>query len=380
MAASCAMTGFAQATVVTQVIGTVKQIDDQSLTIASDSNTEVRADLTSSTRFLRVAAGDKDLKKATSITIHDFQPGDRVLVRGRSGADTHTINALAVIVMKRADVNEKRQREKEDWQRRGIAGLVSGVDVAQGTITLSSGGLGQSRDIVVHATKDTVLRRYAPDSTKFDDAKPAPLEEIKPGDQIVARGESSSDGSSMTAEEVVSGTFRNIAGTITAIDAANQTITVQDLIRKGAIQIKISPDSQIKKIPAEIAQRIAMRLKGATAGGNGAGSGRPLPRSSGPDSHADTSGPAMQAEGANGHSGGDLQRFLARLPSSSLADLQQGETVMVVATAAEASGRVIAITVLAGVEPILAAAPSRTASVTLSVWTLTGPTMEGAEP
>ena len=39
---------------------------------------------------------------------------------------------------------------------------------------------------------------------------PRPSTQIQPGDQLRARGEKSADGTEITAEEVVSGTFRNI--------------------------------------------------------------------------------------------------------------------------------------------------------------------------
>ena len=130
--------------------------------------------------------------------------------------------------------------------------------------------MGANRSIAVHITKDTILRRYAPGSVKFDDAKPARQRmHIKAGDQLRARGTRSADGSEVSAEEVVSGAFRNIAGTIKAIDPASNTMTVQDAIGKSAVVVKVSSDSQMKKLPPEMAQRIAMRLKGTAGGGNG---------------------------------------------------------------------------------------------------------------
>jgi Domain of unknown function (DUF5666) len=376
---ACALMGLwmlpahGQVPSVARVIGTLTKIESDSITIKSDSNGDVKANLTSSTRLLRVAAGEKDLKNATVLTIRDLQSGDRVLVRGQPGPDDHTINALAVIVMKQADLSEKQKRQREDWQKRGIGGLVTEVDAAHGTITLSSGGLGKSREIVVHTTKDTILRRYSPNSTNFAEAKPAPLDQIKAGDQLLARGESSADGKSMTAEEVVSGTFRNIAGSVSGINSANQSLVVQDLIKKGEVEIKISADSQIKKIPAEIAQRVALRLKGDQANGN---AGKPDSSSKA----GEAAGRRLPSEGQGGHPGSapDLQRLLGRLPNISLADLHQGDVVMVVSTTGADSGTVTAVTVLAGVEPILAAAPSRSASAALSAWTLGGPSMEGA--
>jgi hypothetical protein len=66
----------------------------------------------------------------------------------------------------------------------------------------------------------------------------------------------------------------------------------------------------------------------------------------------------------------DLQRLLSRLPDSTLTDMQKGDAVMIVSTTSEDSATVTAITLLAGVEPILAAAPSQGASMLLSPWNL----------
>ncbi|MGA9557319.1 MAG: DUF5666 domain-containing protein, partial [Terriglobales bacterium] len=246
---------------VSKAVGTIKTVQSGSITVAAESGGDVTATLAPTTRILRVPPGEKDLKNATALQASDLQPGDRVLVRGPLAADGHTIAALAVIVMKQSDVSAARQRESEDWQKRGAGGLVTNVDAATGTITISSGGLGASHNVVVHVVKSTILRRYAPGSVKFDDAKPAALGEIRVGDQLRARGTRNADGSELTADEVVSGSFRNIAGTITAIDAASNTITVHDLIAKATVMVKVSPESQMKKLTPEMAQHIAARLK-----------------------------------------------------------------------------------------------------------------------
>jgi hypothetical protein len=365
---------------VAKAVGTIKSIQADSITVAAESGGEVTAKLTGSTKILRVPPGEKDLKNATVLQAQDLQPGDRVLVRGQASAngDGRTITALAVIVMKQADVAAKQQHERDDWQKRGVGGLVTKVDAAAGAITMSSGGMGASRSIVVHIAKDTILRRYAPDSVKFDDAKPAPIEQIKAGDQLRARGTRSADGGEVSAEEIVSGSFRNIAGIVKAIDAANQTMTVQDAIAKSAVVVKVSPDSQMKKLPAEMAQRIAMRLKGAAGGGSGdrhndsgqgaapiAGGARPAALPEAQAGH----GPGGNGNG-NGNGAPDFQRMLSRLPDSTLADLQKGDAVMIVSTEGGDSGAVTAITLLAGVEAILTASPNRSASSLLSPWSL----------
>ena len=57
-----------------------------------------------------------------------------------------------------------------------------------------------------------MLKRYAPASVRFDAAPPAPIDAIHAGDQLRARGTKNADGMSIAAEEVVSGTFRNLSG------------------------------------------------------------------------------------------------------------------------------------------------------------------------
>jgi hypothetical protein len=354
---------------IARAVGTIRNIQPDSITLVPDSGSEVTAKLAASTKILRVPPGEKDLKNAVPLQAQDLQAGDRVLVRGLGSADGRSIAALVVIVMKQADVSAKQQRDREDWQKRGVGGLVTAVDTDSGTVTISSVGFRAKRSIAVHTSKDTVLRRYAVNSVKFDDARPAPLDQIKPGDQLRARGARSAEDAELQAEEIVSGTFRNIAGIVATVDPAAGTMTVQDAILRNKVVVKISSDSQMKKLPPEMAQRLAMRLKGSPGDrGNGgpAPQGSTTPPATG--SHMSRGTGAMPGEHENGPP--DLQRFLSRLPDSTLADVQKGDAVMIVSTMSEDSGTVTAITLLAGVEPILAAAPSRDASMLLSPWNL----------
>jgi hypothetical protein len=238
---------------------------------------------------------------------------------------------------------------------------------------------------------------------KFDDAKPAPLGEIRPGDQLRARGQKNADGSELTAQEIVSGSFRNISGMISSLDGAQSTITVHDLATKKNVTVRITSESQLRKLPAPMAQRIAQRLNGS-GGGNGgsngdqAGSGQTPSARSGaaavPTAKEPAAGsrqaPASGAEdgrqrdfggrgrgmgtGAGGPGGGamDLQQMINRMPASTIADLQKDDVVMLVGTEAIGSNAVTAITLLAGVEPILQGSPNGGASSILSPWSLSG--------
>jgi hypothetical protein len=377
---------------VAKAVGVIKSVDADSITITSESGGQITAKLTSATKILRVPPGEKDLKNAVALQPQDLQPGDRVLVRGQVSADGHTIAALAVIVMKQADVASKQQHERDDWQKRGVGGLVTKVDQSTGVVTISTGGMGVSKVVVIHINKNTVLRRYAAGSVKFDDAKVAPIDQVNTGDQLRARGTRSADGGEVSAEEIVTGTFRNIAGTIKMVDATSNAMTVQDLISKSEVVVKVSSDSQMKKLPAEMAQRIAVRLKAAAGGNNEQpGSASQSQGTAGQSAAPSTAGGAQGAEaqagrGPGGGQGGngapDLQRLLSRLPNSTLADLQKGDAVMIVSTVSGDAGAVTAITLLAGVDAILTAAPNRSASSLLSPWSLgaTGGESEGAQP
>ena len=301
---------------------------------------------------------------------------------------TYPRELLEVIVVKPADLVAKQQHDREDWQKRGVDGIVTNVDAATDVITITPGG-GANRSITIRVAKDTILRRYAPDSVKFEDAKPAPIDQIKAGDQLNARGNRSPDGSEVNAEEVVSGTFRYIEGTIKAIDSANNTMTVQDVIAKSAVVVKVSPDSQMWKLPAETAQRIAILLKGAGSGGDGnqpGAIGQSQGMRNGQGSAPGTGGTRPGTESQTGHGPGGgpggngssyLQRMLSRSPSIKLADLQKGDAVVILAAAGGKSDAVTASKLLAGVEAILTAAPNRSATSLLSPWSLSASGGEG---
>jgi hypothetical protein len=221
---------------------------------------------------------------------------------------------------------------------------------------------------------------------KFDDAKPSTLQEIRPGDQLRARGNRSADGTELTADEIVTGSFRNVAGTVNSVDASAGTLNVQDLLTKKPVLVKITPESQLHKLPPELAQMIATRLKsggqpgGAGAGGEGAGTpgagnGATLPSAGMKSAEATASPTGVNGQGAAAGAGrmrgsGDFQQMLSRMPTVTLNELHKGDAVLIVATEGTGSSST-AITLLSGVEPILQAAPARQGMM-LTPWSLGG--------
>lgn len=354
-------------------VGTIKSISGNTLTLTTDSGAELKIQLPPDVKLLRVPPGSRDLREATVIQLNTLQAGDRILVRGKPGDAAGTFVASTVVAMKKEDIAEKQSREREEWQKHGIGGLVKSVDAANDTITISTLTATGTRDVLIHAPTGTVLRRYAPGSIKFDEARLAPLADIREGDQLRARGAHSADGGEFTADEVVSGSFRNIAGTILAVNAAAGTFTVSDLAAKKELELKVNADSKMRKLPQPMAQRIALRLKGngeeahrGTGAETPAGPPSPVPAPTGGQGAA--GGGGMGGTPRNG--GGDVQQMLSRLPVSPLGDFQKGDVVMIVATGGQNDGPSTVITLLGGVEPILQSSTRAQASSILTPWSL----------
>lgn len=356
---------------VTRTIGTIKSIVGNTITLTTDAGTDVTASVGDGTKILQVAPGQKTLQGAAAIHLSDLQVGDRILVLAQASGGSGPLNAGTVIAMKKSAVDAQHQQQNAEWQR-GVGGLVKSVDPASGTIAITVAGLGGTKTVGIHTTNDTVLRRYAPDSVKFDDAKRGTIDQIHPGDQLRARGVRSADGSEFDAQEIVSGAFRNIAGTITSVDAAADTVNVTDLISKKPYLVKFTAQSEIRELSPQMAQGIAMRLRagqngGQAGNGGGARAGEHPPANGQPGGEGPRPAGGFQRRGGPG----DLEQMLSRLPAASLGNLQKGEAVMIVSTEGAVAGQVTAITLLGGVETILQA-PSGVQAMTLSPWSLGG--------
>ena len=345
-------------------LGTVTAVAGDSLTLKTDAGQEVVVSVPDGARILQLAPGSTDLKSAQVIALRDIAAGDRVLVTGKAGDTAGSFAAARVILMKSSDIAQKHEMEQADWQKRGTGGIVSAVDTTTGTLTVTVG----AKKVAVTTSAMTQFRRYAGDSVKFEDAKPGTLAQLQPGDQIRVLGTKSEDGSSIPAEVVVSGSFKNLAGLIATIDAASGTLTLKDLTTKKTVTVAITPNSNVKTLPPQAAAMFAARAKGAGAGTSGGGAAQPA-------GQGDASGGGRP--GGPGHTaGGDLSQLVSRLPNKTIADLKVGDAVMIVASQPDpGSAKVTAVTLLSGVEPILAATPSGGPAMTLSPWNIGG---EGA--
>jgi hypothetical protein len=350
-------------------IGTVATISGSTITLTTDSKQQVTVTVDDGARILQLAPGSKDLKSAQTITLGDIATGDRILVSGKAGSDATSFMASRVILMKAQDIAQQHAKEEADWQTRGTGGLVSAVDEGTGAITVSIG----AKKVAIQTSSATKFRRYAGGSVKFEDAQPSTLTEIHAGDQVRVLGAKSADGSSIQAEIIVSGSFLHLAGTIATIDAANGAFTIKDLATKKMMTVKVTADSNVRKLPPQAAARFATRAKGDASAGHPGGA-RP----------AADGASASQGGGEQRRSAGmDLSQMLNKLPTGSLSDLKVGDAVMIVASQqTPGSPNVSAVTLLSGVEPILSATPKGEAAMNLSPWQVGGgePDAGGGSP
>lgn len=338
----------------TRVIGEVRTIDAtaKQLTVKTDAGSVVSVTLTDSTSYSRLPPGETTMAKATKITLADLGEGDRVLASGKVADDHKSATARTLVVMTKADIAKKQEAERLEWRKRGILGVVSAVKPDTKEVTISTRSAIGSQPVIIAISDKVDMRRYAPDSIKFSDAKPSGFAELKVNDQVRALGDKSADGTHFTPEKVVSGSFRTVAGVVTAIDVATGEVKINDMQTKQPLTIVIKSDSVLRKFPAEM----AMKMGGmGGAGGPGAasgGQGSAAPPANKPVQGA--GGGAAPGPGAGGGTRPNLQDMLDRLPTISAADVKTGDTIIVSSTKGADPSRLTAITLISGADTLLA--------------------------
>lgn len=342
------------------VIGEVKNIDAAAnqVIVRTDGGVLVTVNLSDKTQYKRMALGAKTLENAANITLADVGQGDRVWARWRAGVDQKTTPTPQLIVMSKADVAKKQEQERTEWRRRGVSGIVASVNPSTQEITVSSRTMaGAPQSVIIPVNDKVMMRRYPPDTIpKYSEAKPSKLEEVKVGDQLRALGDKSTDGTHLTAEEVVFGTFKIAGGTVTSIDPATNQIKISDLQTKKPLTIVLKPESVLRRFP-EGGGMFGMGAggaggPGATGGAPGQGQPQQRPQGAGPG------GPQGGGPGRGG-AGMNMADLLERLPIISITDLKVGDTIIMSSLQGSDPTQLTAISLVTGVEPLLAMMAAR---------------------
>jgi co-chaperonin GroES (HSP10) len=348
------------------VIGEVKAIDaaTKQMTLKTDAGATVTVALNDATSYLRLPPGETTKANATKIAFTDVAEGDRVWARGKVADDHKSVPAREVIVMSKSDIAKKQEKERLEWRQRGILGVVSAVKPETKEVTISTRTAAGTQPVIIPISANLDMRRYAPDSIKFSDAKPSTIEELKVGDQVRALGDKSADGTHFTAEKVVTGTFQTVAGTVTAVNVAAGEFKINNMQTKQPLTIVIKSDSVLRKFPAEMAMMMAARGQG---GGQAGGQGTPGAAPAGQPGAANrpapgAGGPPGGGGGGQGGMRGNIQDMLDRLPTISAADVKVGDTIIVSSTKGADPTRVTAITLVSGADTLLAMLAPRPAA------------------
>jgi len=313
--------------------GTAKQ-----LIIKTDAGSLVTVSLSDATSYMRVAPGEKTLTNATKITFADVAEGDRVLAMGKVSEDQKLVPARTLVVMTKADIAKKQEAERAEWKRRGVLGIITALKPETKEITITSRGMAGPQPLIIPISDKVELRRYAPDSIKFADASVAKFDELKVGDQLRALGERNPAGTTFTAEKVVTGSFKTVAGVITAIDQATGEVKINDMQTKQPLTIVVKQDAVLRKFPAA-SEMGGMMMMARPAGGQS-------PAGAGP-------GPGGRAGGPGGVGGSNMQEMLERLPTIAIADVKVGDTIIVSSTKGADPTRLTAISLITGADTLL---------------------------
>jgi hypothetical protein len=345
-------------------VGVVTAIDlgAKQIKIKTDAGAELSVALQDRTNYLRVGA-DLNLKNATKIAVSDVAVGDRVLARGALSEDKASLAATSIVVMAKEEVAKKHEAEQAEWKKRGVSGVITALNPDSKQITISVRSHEGVKPLIVPVSGSVDMRRYAPDSVRFSDAKPSTFADLKVGDQVRALGNKNEDGTQLTPEYIVSGSFRNVAATVISVDPVAKTIRVTDLDTKKPALVRIEADSNVRKLTPEIANILARRLKAAEAGG-------PVsPRPAAMTGDRPAGGPGGPG-GPGGGGAADIEQMIERMPPLNLADLKKGDALVISSTAGADADKITAITLLAGVEPILTSAPKGRQGMALGSWNL----------
>lgn len=347
-------------------LGDVTALDAASKRITIKTKVgEITALLDEKTVYKRVAPGETTLKNAEVITLGDIGIGDRVMALGKVAEDRKSVPARQIVVMSKAAIAQKHERDREQWRLRGIVGRITAINPETKEITALTRSREGERPIVIAATDKVLYRRYAPDSIKFDDARPSSFAELKVGDELRALGEKSADGTRFTPEEIVSGSFRMVGGPVTAVNTATNEIKITNIQNGQPLTVVVGKDSMLRRLPPEMVEMIARRraMGDGTAGAPGAGGA--------PGAQPGMGGPRQGGGGPGGMSGGggmggggmrmrgDFLEMFEQMPAITIADLKPGEVIVVSSTTGADPSRVTAIRLATNLEPLLRAQPAQ---------------------
>jgi len=365
------------------VIGTVEKIDTAGnvLTVKpdkGDSTSPVKFD--ERTTIAVIPAGETDVKKATPGAPKDISVGDKVVARVLT-ADPTGKPARTIYVTKSADLAKLRERTQEEWKS-AVNGLVTAIEPGKIKINSKLPGSPVAKEIELTTSSHTDYERYNPENGKYEASD---LAAVKVGDQLRVLGQKNADSTEIKAENIGTGSFKTLGVVVKTIDPATHQITGTETGSKTPITVALRADTELKKFTDVAAMMVARQLNptyqqaggGRGRGGFGGGDrGGAAPGAGGPPAEGGAPGGGApgggRMGGGRGRGGMDVGKIIEQQPAIQLTELKPGDPIIVLGANTKDPGRMVAITLVAGVEPILRAAPSNGADPLAGSWNMGG--------
>lgn len=334
--------------------GDVKTIESGKIVLQTKDG-DIDVVLSDKTAFKKINPANPKISEATDSALTDIGVGDKLLVSGMVATDKKSIPAKTVYLMTKSAIADKQLKESQEWQTRGISGRVTGLNAEKNEVTIAVRNMTGETSVIVTPKPDVKFLRYAPNSIKYSEAKASNIKEIVVGDNVRALGDKSADGATFQAEEIISGAFQTVGGKVKSIDAAKNEVVIEDIKTKKDVTISVGANSTLKKFPAEMAQRMAMRAGSENGGFRPPRQGNQTNPQNNQANPPAANGQTPERAGMGGGRGprGDINEMFERLPVISVADLKAGDMIAVSSTKTDNPSKITAIRLLAGVEPFL---------------------------
>jgi hypothetical protein len=362
------------------VLGTVQKVDAaaKALTVKPVAGDPTTVKFSDQTTFLKMPAGETDTKKATPAALTDLAEGDRVIARVLT-ADPTGKPARTIYIEKAADLAQRQEKTQEEWKT-ATSGTVTAVDPGVIKITAKVPGSPAPKEIAITVGPKVEYTHYNPENGKYE---PGSLADVKVGNQVRVLGEKNADSTQIKATDLGTGAFKTIGLQIKTIDAAANSISGIETGSKTPVTIALRPDTSLKKFNDTSAMMVARQLNptyqqaGGGRGNRGGGGGDAAAAGAGGGRGGDGMAGGRGMGGGRGRGGMDIGKIIEQQPAIQLAELKPGDAIIVTGATGKDVSRLYAIALVAGVEPILRAAPSNGADPLAGSWNMGGGGGEG---
>ncbi len=201
---------------------------DDTISVKTDSGDLVNFNYDDTTSFLIAGSGSQQDARANRVPPEELNNGDRLCVG--------TSEPLVVTVTPRRKIEAEQRKELADWQADSLYGIVSGVDQKARQITLAVSAGNQTTSYSVDAGPNAAYWIIPRDSIHLSEAITGSLDRVAVGDALYLRGTKSVASQEFVANLLVTGGFRSFAATIESRETLNELMHVR-LVLSGSRRI-----------------------------------------------------------------------------------------------------------------------------------------------